>query len=384
MYQNENEERNNAPNIQYNYDPYSGMRTDGGESGGGYTSTTGSGYPPQSPAAATTKKRMPEWAKVLIIIAAVVLFAVILTRSCSNAFKSAFGEFNQTVTEDYNYPGPYIGVLYLNGTIMSGSSGDGYNQDWMLARVDQMTLDEGNKGMLLYINTPGGSAYATAELYHALEAYKAQGKPIYVYMANQATSGGYYAAMPADKIYANEECWTGSIGVVISGLYDFSGLFEKYGVKAENIVSGRNKDMGTNIKALTDEQRQILQSLVDDSFDRFVAAVVKGRNLPESKVRELADGRIYTANQAKENGLIDEIGTLEGTIEALQKDFNLTEADIHHISYVEQETLRSLLGLDSLKKNLTDAGRSDLEILSEMLDKNGEFEIMCIAPKKAE
>lgn len=447
MYQNENDNRNNlspevemassleerakaqateaskeqqpretgkSPEIKYNYDPYSGMRT-GGPAGtqpggpantqpggpaysqpGGPANTPGYGAPAGAPgyggpasgqaaAPAQAKKKMPEWAKVLLIIAAVVLVAVFAARSCSRALENTFNPFiNNTFVDEYDFTGPYIGVLHLTGTIVDGRSGDGYSHEWIISRVNHMTTDNGNTGMVLYINTPGGSAYATAELYHALEEYKAAGKPIYAYMANQATSGGYYAAMPADKIFANEECWTGSIGVVISGLYDLSGLFEKYGVKAENIVSGRNKDMGTNIKPLTEEQRQILQSLVDDSFDRFVAAVVKGRNLPEAKVRELADGRIYTANQALENKLIDEIGSLDDCINALQEEKKILGNDIHEIIFYEQESLLGILGFDSFKKNTSDAEKSDLAILNELMNKNSEFEILCIAPKKVD
>ena len=242
-----------------------------------------------------------------------------------------------------------------------------------------MATDSKNQGLVLSINTPGGSAYASAELYKTLMAYKElTDRPLYVYLSSQATSGGYYAAVAGDKIYANEECWTGSIGVVISGLYDLSGLFEKYGIKAENIVSGKNKDMGSNIKPITDEQREIFQGLVDDTFNRFVKVVATGRNMPEDKVRELADGRIYTASQALDNGLIDEIGTLEDTVIAMQDKYELGNADIQVMHYTPKPDIRSYLGFNS--QDIDPEDYSDLSRLLNMLERGETFELLCLAP----
>ena len=333
---------------------------------------------PGSPQA-KAKKGLPGWAKALIIIACVLLFAVLMAAACSKAVNNFLGE---SVTEDYTYLNDYIGVVYLTGTITDGESGDGYNQSWILNRIDDMAEDSLNKGLVLYIETPGGSAYASRDLYLDLLYYKEQtGRPVYVYMGSQATSGGYYVSMAADKIYAHEECWTGSIGVIIGSLYDFSGLMEKYGVKAENITSGSNKDIGTYIKPMTDEQRQILQSLVDDSFDRFVQAVVDGRKLPEAKVRELADGRIYSANQALEHGLIDAIGTIDDTVADMQEAYGLEGADPEFMQYNPPADLRSYLGFDSLLSN-NQSEKSDLDALFSMLEKQQTYELLCIAPIK--
>ena len=114
--------------------------------------------------------------------------------------------------------------------------------------------------------------------------------------------------MAADKIYANRNCWTGSIGVIVS-LTNCKKLYDKLGIKEIDITSGKNKAMGAAGLDLTQEQRDILQGLVDEAYDQFVDIVCKGRNLDEAKVRELADGRIYSAKQAKENALVDVIST---------------------------------------------------------------------------
>ena len=363
--------------------------------------------------ASQKKSGMPGWAKALLIIAAVLIFAVILGAACSRAIKSAF-EVAPSYTDSYIYTSDYIGVLFLEGTIADGESGDGYNHNWMLTRISDMAKDPLNKGIVLYVETPGGSSYASRELYLELLNYKnSTNRPLYVYMGSQATSGGYYAAVAADRIYANEECWTGSIGVIISGLYDLSGLFDKYGIHAENITSGKNKDMGTNIKPLTDDQRAILQGLVDDTFDRFVQAVVDGRKMSESKVRELADGRIYAANQALENGLIDAIGTIDDAVFDMQDKYELGSAEPQLMQYTPPTDLRSYLGFnafnnsssksllgqliaygqlvssgesgtydESSPRNTSDISLSDgdLSALVKLLEDNGTFEIMCIAP----
>lgn len=331
---------------------------------------------------AAAKTGMPTWLKALLIILGIIIFAVIVGASCSRAIQNTLGSATATPVDEYTYSSDYIGVVYLEGTIADGESGDGYNHNWILSRVNQMATDPLNKGLLLFVETPGGSAYASRELYLELLNYKeSTGRPFYVYMGSQATSGGYYVSAPANKIYANEECWTGSIGVIISGLLDISGLMEKYGVKSESIVSGRNKDMGSMYKPMTDEERAILQSLVDDSFDRFVQAVVDGRGLPESRVRELADGRIYTATQAVENGLIDSIGTIDDAITDMQSTYSIQGAQPQLMQYTPPTDLRSYLGFNGFgKEGSTDSIGSDLSALVHLMESADQFELMCIAP----
>lgn len=353
-------------------DPTGGYRFTGANNQGGYAP-----YNVQNAqAGAATGKKIPGWVKGLIIFLVVCIGIVGLSVACSKALKNVTGggDANQP---SYDFHGDYIGVLYLEGTITDGVSGDGYSQEWMLERIQQMTDEANNRGIMLHINTPGGSAYATSEVYNALLNYKSvTGNPIYVYMGSQATSGGYYAAMAADKIYANPECWTGSIGVVVGTLYDFSELFEKYGVKATNIVSGANKDMGSSAKPLTEEQIAILQSLVDDSFDRFVKAVCDGRGLPEAQVRKLADGRIYTANQALEGGLIDEIGTLEDAILDMQQKNGLTGVRTEDIQYVQEQDLLGMFGFNSNINNSS----GELGLLMQLLDEGNKVSIEFICP----
>ena len=126
-------------------------------------------------------------------------------------------------------------------------------------------------GILLYINSPGGYVTTSDDLYYELQEYKEEtGRPIYAYFDEMAASGAYYAAMQADEIYANRNCWTGSIGVIVSTM-NLQGLYEKFGIKEINITSGANKAMGSAGSELTDEQYDILQSMVDESYEQFVS-----------------------------------------------------------------------------------------------------------------
>jgi protease-4 len=138
-------------------------------------------------------------------------------------------------------------------------------------------------------------------------------KPVVVYMAQQAASGGYYISMAADKIYANRNTLTGSIGVVISA-YNYSELAKKVGIEELVFKSGPAKDMMNPMRPATDEEKQIMQGLVDESYGFFVDAVVRGRNLQRDQVLQLADGRIYTGPQAQKLGLLDEIGNLDSAV----------------------------------------------------------------------
>ena len=265
---------------------------------------------------------------ISIIITGVVIIAVGVSGVLSNfimgkmtaglkeeqksMFSSIFDEdwFTEIVLPEEKH----IGVINIVGEIgASGSvsSAYQYNHDMYMDYIEKMEKSRKNQGILLYVNSPGGAVYQSDELYLRLMEYKEKTKrPIWAYFADQACSGGYYIAMAADKIYANRNTWTGSIGVIIS-LINCKDLYDKVGIKEIDITSGKNKAMGSMGLDLTDEQYGILQSLVDEAYDQFVEIVAQGRNMDNNKVRALADGRIYSAKQAMENGLLDEIADFE-------------------------------------------------------------------------
>ncbi len=215
-------------------------------------------------------------------------------------------------------------VIPIKGTI--GVDNGQYVQDHILASIDKIKEDTSIKAVLFSIDSPGGDVYATREVYDRMKEVQAEVDiPVYASMGHTAASGGYYLAMLGEKVFASAETLTGSIGVRMGG-YEISELLAKLGVKSQIIKSGKMKDILSDSRAMTDEERQVLQTYVDESFQRFVDVVAEGRNMSEEQVRKLADGRIYSGAQAKEVGLIDEFGYEKEALQALRDDFNLGNA----------------------------------------------------------
>jgi protease-4 len=169
---------------------------------------------------------------------------------------------------------------------------------------------------VLRIDSPGGTVVAAQEIFAAVNRLREEkAKVVVVSMADIAASGGYYIACAADRILANPGTITGSIGVIME-FPNMQELFGKIGLKSTTIKSGEFKDTGNALREMTDRERAVLQALIDDVFGQFVQAVQEGRDMSPEKVRELADGRIFTGNQALELGLVDEIGDMAGAIRA--------------------------------------------------------------------
>ena len=200
----------------------------------------------------------------------------------------------------------YIAAVYIEGIIEEKNAT--YNQKWLLSVIDKLKYDDNNVAIALYINTPGGGVYEADEVYLSLMDYKSAGKKIYVYMGPLAASGGYYISCAADEIYANRNTLTGSIGVISSQVYDLTELLENLGIESTTIYSGENKNLGNFNEPFTEEQQDIMQAICDECYEQFLGIVVESRNFSYEEGKKLADGRIYTAKQALNNGLIDKIG----------------------------------------------------------------------------
>lgn len=206
---------------------------------------------------------------------------------------------------------PNVALLYITGEIGStsydifGQPTGSYVHSRVLQLIEDMTASENNRGILLYVDSPGGTVFASDEAYLALIRYKEEtGRPVYAYAHRTMASGAYYIGCAADRIYANRNASVGSIGVYILSV-NYAGLYGQLGIQGEYIKSGENKAMGNQYDTLTDEQRAILQSRVDEYFDRFVDIVCAARGYDRDTLLPIADGRTYTASQALENGLID-------------------------------------------------------------------------------
>ncbi len=233
--------------------------------------------------------------------------------------------------------GQYLAKLYITGTIEKGN--DSYNQKWLLETIDELEKDSNNMGIILFIDSPGGTVYEADEVYLRLLEYGKK-KKVFAYFASMAASGAYYIACASDYIMANRNTLTGSIGVITGQFVDITGLMEKYGVKAETIHSGKNKTMGSMTQKFTDEQRAIMQAISDECYEQFTGIVAESRKLPIEKVKRLADGRIYTAKQAKENQLIDEIGDWKTMLDKVAESaFDNKYYDVYDYKYEPEETL---------------------------------------------
>lgn len=324
---------------------------------------------------APRRRRLPGWAKALIIIALVLLCIILLTVGCNRLIGNVIGsDSSSEVVTDFGHD--YIGTIFVQGTIDESSSGT-YNHAYLLNAIDAMIDDEDNKGLILYVNTPGGTVYASDELYLKIMEYKElTGRPVYSSMQSQATSGGYYISAASDKIIANRNCWTGSIGVTMGTFVDVSELLEKLGIKTQTITAGDNKAMGSTTEEMSDEQSAIYQSLVDEAYEQFVSIVAEGRGMSVNEVKKLADGRIYSAQQALDNGLIDQIGTYEEAIADMVYSYGLTDCYIESFQPDPVNTLSSLLGL--LSDELSSSAATDAETIEALIDMNGSFELSYI------
>lgn len=237
----------------------------------------------------------------------------------------------------------YIAKLFIKGVISEAN--DSYNQEWILSTIKDLQEDENNRGIVLVINSPGGGVYQADEVFLALEKYKKETeRPVYAYFTSLAASGGYYVGCAADYIMANRNSLTGSIGVIAGQFTDLTGFMEKWGIKSTTIHAGRNKLMGNFNEPMTQEQRNIMQSIADECYEQFTDIVAESRGLSKEEVYKLADGRIYTASQAKEASLINSIGTLDELIETMQrKEFDFAEYETADFSYKKEDSIYSLI-----------------------------------------
>ena len=268
-----------------------------------------------------------------------------------SSFESAFGEADTTVYELPLEAGDFdsrIALLTVKGTILDTGSGSlwedvEYDHQGFLGQLESVMNDDTVKGVVLHVDSPGGGVLESAEIHEQLVKLKEERQiPIYVSMGTYAASGGYYIAAPADKIFAQKETITGSIGVIMQS-YNFEKLAEKVGIEFETIKSGEHKDMFGGVRASTEEEKAMLQEIINESYEDFVDVVEQGRGMTEAQVKQVADGRILGGTQAMRAGLVDAIGDVDDTVAALRTDFNLEDAELFEYSS-DNNTLGSLFG----------------------------------------
>ncbi len=250
-----------------------------------------------------------------------------------------------------------IAVIAISGVIAEENG----MVEVVSAKLKAAVLNPDIKAIILKVESPGGSVNASDLIYNEVIKTKNSKKPIVAFYNSIAASGGYYVSVPADKIIATPATWTGSIGVIMQ-VPNFSGLMSKVGLQMVTIKSGKSKDTLSPYRPTTEEDQEIFQKLVDESYEQFVQIVSKGRKMNLQKARALADGRIYSAKQARENGLIDKVGYFEDAVEMAQKLSGFKDA-----SPVEIQEKRGFTNMFSEKMNRLE------KILSNLFPKPGLY-----------
>ncbi|MCQ6278378.1 signal peptide peptidase SppA [Bacillus sp. EB600] len=260
------------------------------------------------------------------------------------------------------------GVIQDTGEAQSFLQNSGYNHQSFLKKLDYIKADDSVKGIILRVNSPGGGVMESAEIHHKILQLK---KPVYVSMGSITASGGYYISTAANKIYASPETLTGSLGVIMEG-YNYKGLAKKYGVDFVTIKSGPYKDIMSPTRQMTDDERKILQEMINNSYEGFVKVISDGRHIPVDQVKKLADGRVYDGRQAKDLNLIDGFGYLDDVIAKMKKAENLSGAEV--IRYSDNVGIGSLLGMTAQKS--FSGNNAELSNLMKLISKTNSPRLM--------
>ncbi len=287
---------------------------------------------------------------VLCLLSVIVgLFAVNkkqeLTETCPDKTKGTF-------FERFSVSGDRIAKVTLQGPIAYSTSGsflaDPRSAEQALGALNRAYEDKNVKGIIFRVNSPGGTVAMSQEIYNTILRAR-QKKPVIVSMADVAASGGYYISSAADRIYANPGTLTGSVGVILETINARQLLTDKLGVESEVIKSGVYKDTGTIYRPLTDNERELLNNLVNNAYKQFLDGIAAGRikrdddynvekvELSEENMKKYSDGRIFTGQQAFEYGFIDKMGGFEEAVEDIRKmakqKFPSIPSDIQVVNY---------------------------------------------------
>jgi len=269
---------------------------------------------------------------------------------------------------------PVVGkivVIPLTGTITAGGasslSGSTITPDLVRNYLASAESDTAVKAIVFRIESPGGEIVPSQEILWEIERVK-ETKPIVVSMGGMAASGGYYISTKAHKIVALPTTMTGSIGV-ISQVMNIEGLLEKLGIQIETFKGGKYKDMYSGFREMTPEEEEIVQRMIDEYYESFVDVVAEGRGLSKEEVRNLATGQIYTGTEAKELGLIDELGDLDTAIDLAAGLAGIEDAIVEYYQ-PPRLTLWSLLGfVSAIQARISGLSAQDI-VLLEILSHN--------------
>ncbi|MDD3787875.1 MAG: signal peptide peptidase SppA [Petrimonas sp.] len=221
-----------------------------------------------------------------------------------------------------------IALLYAVGNIVSGSGASDIQDRFMVDQIEKLRKDDNIKAVIFRVNSGGGSAYASEQIWKAITDLK-ETKPVVVSMGDYAASGGYYISCNADKIVAQPTTLTGSIGIF--GLFpNFKGTTDKLGLDFDVVKTNKYSDFGNAMRPMNDDEKALLQSYINRGYDMFLSRCAEGRNIPKDSLEKYAEGRVWTGNQALKIGLVDKLGGIE---EAIKTAAELAELGTDYVVY---------------------------------------------------
>jgi protease-4 len=243
--------------------------------------------------------------KVILIIAGFFVgFSFLVLGIAFFALADAVSPTTQD-EETSTISGARVALVELKGVITSSEE--------VIKQLKKYQKNKNVKSIVVRVESPGGVVAPSQEIYEAIKNVRESGKPIVISMGSVAASGGYYVSVGATKIFANPGTLTGSIGVILQ-VDNVVGLMDKIGVNVTTVKSGQLKDAGSPYRKFNDEDRKYFQNLIDNSYDQFVGTVANERKIELGKLKQIADGRVFTGLQAYEYGLVDSLGTYEDAI----------------------------------------------------------------------
>ena len=270
--------------------------------------------------------------------------------------------------------GKHIAVLYAVGDIVD-SGRDGIVGPRMVDQIVELADDDDVLGMVLRVNSPGGSAFASEQIWEALNYFKSKNKKLYVSMGDYAASGGYYISCGADKIFADRTTITGSIGV-FGMIPDLSGLVtDKFGITFSTVETNPNAMLASTVEPLSTAQKDAIQRSVENIYDLFTSRVADGRHLSQDSVKAIAEGRVWIGSRAIQIGLVDEIGSLADAVNAMVDQYDISSNDVKAYPQVKEKIWEQILresgGLDDLKVPVFDTRTlQELEMVARLREAN--------------
>ncbi|MDE5662364.1 MAG: signal peptide peptidase SppA [Muribaculaceae bacterium] len=252
------------------------------------------------------------------------------------------GDYLSSNGGNFSMSKDHIAVYYAVGEIVD-SGNEGIVGETVTGDIVKLADDENVKGLVLRVNSPGGSAFASEQIWEALQYFKSKGKPLYVSMGDYAASGGYYISCGADTIFADRTTLTGSIGV-FGMIPDASGLItDKFGVNFSTVETNPNAAGIGIAQGMTTAQHAAMQRSVDNIYDLFTSRVAEGRGMSQDSVKAIAEGRVWTGGRALELGLVDYLGSLGATIEAIAENLDMDPSHVVRYPNTEEKLWEKIL-----------------------------------------